>query len=55
MRKDRTGWGAAVLLLLLGVPYKEVKEDYLLTNRLLAESGEKARYAQIFKGMAIQV
>ncbi len=30
--KDRTGWGTAVLLMLLGVPDEEVLEDYLLTN-----------------------
>lgn len=30
--KDRTGWGAAALLLLLGVSYEDVMTDYLLTN-----------------------
>jgi len=30
--KDRTGWGAAALLLLLGVSYEDVLADYLLTN-----------------------
>ncbi len=30
--KDRTGWGAAVLLQLLGVPLATVERDYLLTN-----------------------
>ena len=30
--KDRTGWATAVLLLLLGVPEEQVREDYLLTN-----------------------
>lgn len=30
--KDRTGWGAAVLLTLLGVPRATVVEDYLLSN-----------------------
>ena len=30
--KDRTGWGAAALLLLLGVSYDDVLKDYLLTN-----------------------
>jgi protein-tyrosine phosphatase len=33
--KDRTGWGAAALLLLLGVPEDAVREDYLLTNAQL--------------------
>ena len=31
--KDRTGFGAALLLGLLGVPREDVVEDYLLTNR----------------------
>jgi protein-tyrosine phosphatase len=30
--KDRTGWAAAALLLLLGVPNEQVIEDFLLTN-----------------------
>ncbi|GGF27685.1 tyrosine-protein phosphatase [Subtercola lobariae] len=30
--KDRTGWGTAALLLLLGVSYDDVLTDYLLTN-----------------------
>ncbi len=33
--KDRTGWAAAVLLLLLGVSDEDVLADYLLTNDLL--------------------
>jgi protein-tyrosine phosphatase len=32
--KDRTGFGAALILRLLGVPEADVLEDYLLTNRL---------------------
>jgi protein-tyrosine phosphatase len=36
--KDRTGWGAAALLLLLGVPYEQVLEEYLLTNAQLMPS-----------------
>ena len=36
--KDRTGWGAAALLLLLGVSYDDVLEDYLLTNVQLLPS-----------------
>ncbi|HEY5877360.1 MAG TPA: tyrosine-protein phosphatase [Nakamurella sp.] len=30
--KDRTGWGAAALLMLLGVSDEDVQRDYLLTN-----------------------
>jgi protein-tyrosine phosphatase len=30
--KDRTGWGAAALLTLLGVPEETVMEDYLRSN-----------------------
>jgi len=30
--KDRTGWSAAALLTIIGVPYEEVMEDYLLSN-----------------------
>lgn len=30
--KDRTGWGAAALLMLLGVAEADVRRDYLLTN-----------------------
>lgn len=30
--KDRTGWGAASLLMLLGVAESDVRRDYLLTN-----------------------
>ena len=30
--KDRTGWSAAALLTIIGVPYEEVLEDYLLSN-----------------------
>jgi protein-tyrosine phosphatase len=35
--KDRTGWAAAILLLLLGVAEEDVMEDYLLTNACSAE------------------
>jgi protein-tyrosine phosphatase len=34
--KDRTGWAAAALLTLLGVPAETVMADYLLTNDRLA-------------------
>ena len=33
--KDRTGWGAALLLMLLGVSDEDVMRDYLLTNSQL--------------------
>lgn len=36
--KDRTGWASAALLLLLGVPYDSVRQDYLLTNQELLPS-----------------
>jgi protein-tyrosine phosphatase len=36
--KDRTGWAAAALLLLLGVSYRDVLADYLLTNAQLLPS-----------------
>ena len=32
--KDRTGFGAALILSALGVPYPSVKRDYLASNRL---------------------
>lgn len=41
--KDRTGFGAAVILTLLGVPFETVMEDYLLTNTNLAVNAQ-ARY-----------
>ncbi|MBO2457023.1 tyrosine-protein phosphatase [Actinomadura violacea] len=36
--KDRTGWGAAVLLTLLGVPKATVYQDYLASNTYLGRS-----------------
>ena len=36
--KDRTGWAAAALLMLLGVSYDDVLTDYLLTNQQLLPS-----------------
>lgn len=44
--KDRTGWTAAVLLSLVGVPPKTVMEDYLLTNVYTAAS-MKSQYDSI--------
>lgn len=38
--KDRTGWGAAALLELLGVSREDIFDDYLLTNtQILARTG----------------
>jgi protein-tyrosine phosphatase len=36
--KDRTGWGTAVLLTLLGVPEQTVMQDYLLSNTYYFDS-----------------
>lgn len=41
--KDRTGFGGALILTLLDVPFDTVLEDYLLTNQNLAGSAE-AKY-----------
>lgn len=37
--KDRTGFGAALLLTALGVPREVIREDYLATNRFWTGSG----------------
>ncbi len=39
--KDRTGFAAALVLLSLGVPRETVLEDYLLSNRMLADEWER--------------
>ena len=39
--KDRTGWAAASLQLLLGVPYGDVLEDYLASNTHLGPGFER--------------
>ena len=39
--KDRTGWAAAALLTLLGVPKDKVYEDFLLSNDYLLPQHEK--------------
>lgn len=36
--KDRTGWAAAALLLLLGVPMPDVAADFVRSNEFIAES-----------------
>jgi protein-tyrosine phosphatase len=38
--KDRAGWGAAMILLALGVPRQTVMEDYLLSEVYRAEENE---------------
>lgn len=40
--RDRTGWAAAALLMLLGTPDAIVLEDYLRSNELLAPSTRSA-------------
>lgn len=45
--KDRTGWGAAAFLSLMGVPRADVFRDYLLTNEQLLPA-----LASIFDGFA---
>jgi protein-tyrosine phosphatase len=39
--KDRAGFGAAMVLSALGVPWETVLEDYLLSNQLRKEENEK--------------
>ena len=39
--KDRTGWAAAALLTLLGVPYEVVMEDYLRSNDYILPAYKK--------------
>jgi protein-tyrosine phosphatase len=43
--KDRTGFAAALLLTLLGVPWNTVMEDYLRTNELW--TGHVGRYPEL--------
>ncbi len=39
--KDRAGFGAAIVLSALGVPWKTVVEDYLLSNQFRKEENDK--------------
>jgi protein-tyrosine phosphatase len=39
--KDRTGWAAAALLTLLGVPREQVMEDYLRSNDFIIPAYQK--------------
>lgn len=41
--KDRTGFAAAVMLLVLGVPVEQVMQDYMLTNRFYNPRDELPR------------
>lgn len=44
--KDRTGFGAALILSALGVPQATIMEDYLLTNRYINVQKSLAWYAK---------
>jgi protein-tyrosine phosphatase len=46
--KDRTGFGAAVILDVLGVDEEAIVEDYLLTNQYLSVEKEMARLSNTF-------
>jgi protein-tyrosine phosphatase len=49
--KDRTGFAAAILLRILGVPQETVMEDYLLTNQyFLSAYRWNLKFAQLVKG-----
>jgi protein-tyrosine phosphatase len=49
--KDRTGFVAAVLLKILGVPYDVVMEDYLLTNQYILPSFQRElTFLRMFRG-----
>ena len=39
--KDRTGYAAAIVLDLLGVPWETIREDYLLSNAYLAPNTQR--------------
>lgn len=49
--KDRTGWAAATLLLLLGVPTETMMDDYLLSARYLELTIRPAREALRERGV----
>jgi protein-tyrosine phosphatase len=49
--KDRTGFAAAILLRILGVPYEVVVQDYLLTNQyFLAAHQRNLTFLRLMKG-----
>jgi protein-tyrosine phosphatase len=43
--KDRTGWAEAVFLSIMGVPRETIVQDYLLSNRYLADKNERTMKA----------
>ncbi|MBV2363602.1 tyrosine-protein phosphatase [Streptomonospora nanhaiensis] len=53
--KDRTGWGAALLLTLLGVPRETVFADYLASNGRLAHLQESFRAAVEGAGVDLEL
>ena len=51
--KDRTGFAAAILLRMLGVPQETVTQDYLLTNQYLMTGYAKSLFLlRLIKGKA---
>jgi protein-tyrosine phosphatase len=52
--KDRTGFGAALILDVLGVDEDQIIEDYLLTNRYLPVEEEAERLSQAVRDQAGQ-
>ena len=48
--KDRCGMVAALTLSVLGVPYKTIKEDYMMTNLVGKPAAEKAYRAVLERG-----
>jgi protein-tyrosine phosphatase len=48
--KDRTGFGAALILDVLGVAEEEIVDDYLLTNKYLSLDKEIERLSREFTG-----
>jgi protein-tyrosine phosphatase len=47
--KDRTGFAAAIILLALGVPRRQVMEDYLLTSEYFIPHREMSRLAEKYE------
>jgi protein-tyrosine phosphatase len=48
--KDRTGWAAAALLTLLGVPEEKVNEDYLRSNEYILPAYKQAIDGFVVRG-----
>ncbi|MFD1939232.1 tyrosine-protein phosphatase [Nonomuraea mangrovi] len=53
--KDRTGWGVALLLTVLGVDKRTVMADYLLSNDHLAEAASRIYGMLEGTGIAVEV